>query len=886
MSRGQTPFKFLTKAIQELLQQKGTLAISSVVFILLLVTSFSIQSSMREAARRDMEKSLTTVAETTQQALVSWFEEERAVVRILADSEELRLHTRELLKVDLSSAELQGSDALRKLRLLFAPVLTTKRYEGFFVVTHDGINIASARNRNLGWVNLLAGQGDFLNRVIGGDTLMSLPLRSDVPIEDDKGRLKEGSPTMFIGTPIRDTDSSVLAVLLFRIGPQSHFNPILQRGRIGTTGETYAFDRVGKMVSESRFMPHLYETGLLPREASDNLDIELRDPGVNLVNGETSEFERADQSLTVMAQSATRGESGQNLAGYRDYRGVPVVGSWLWIDELDIGITTEIDVDEGYEALWSNLTVIRTATIVVMGLFISILMISSISRARLIASDKRYRSLFSNANDAILIADPVSRRILDGNDRALRQLLYSRAELLDLKILDLHPTATIDQVLTMLDRLEVESGVIFETKFQRKDGSIYDAELSARMVELEDKMVVQAFVRDVTQRKILEEKLVHSQRMETIGTLAGGIAHDFNNLLTPIIGNGQLIAANVDSGNNVQIFANRIVGAGQRAAALVSQLMTLGQKSESNMAAVELSEIVNDAIRLVSTSIPASISLTTDIDKSSTVITADAGQIHQVIMNLCINAIHAMEDVGGELRVALHSVEADDTFAQMVEDMKEGSYAKISISDAGHGMDETVRRQIFDPFFSTKEQGKGTGLGLSTAHSIVTSHGGHITVYSEPEIGATFNIYLPVSNVSATVAHTQPEGAIVGGVDHILVVDDDVENTRMMSDMLTQLGYTITTSNSGDDAEQEFSDSRDDFDLVITDFAMPGMNGDVLSQRLREVRKEIPIVIMTGFEASLSQDTIRDLNIGKLLHKPFTREEVDRAIHEALSRHQ
>lgn len=886
MSRGQTRVDFLTKAAQDLLRQKVTLAVSSIVSIVLLVTSLNVQSSMREAARRDMEKSLTTVVETTQQALVSWFEEERAVVRILADNEELRLHTRELLKVVPGPADLQGSDALKKLRLLFAPVLKTKRYEGFFVVTPDGTNIASARNRNLGWVNLLAPQGDYLNRVIDGETLMSLPLRSDVPIKDEKGRLSEGLPTMFVGTPIRDTDSSVLAVLLFRIGPQSHFNPILQRGRIGTTGETYAFDRDGKMVSESRFMPHLYETGLLPREASDNLDIELRDPGVNLVTGEASEFEWADQPLTVMAQSATSGETGQNLAGYRDYRGVPVIGSWLWIDELDIGITTEIDVDEGYEALWSNLAVIQTATFVVIGLFISILMISSISRARLIASDKKYRSLFSNANDAILIADPVSHRIVDANDKALQQLLYSRAELLDLKILDLHPTAAIDQILTMLDRLEATRGVIFETKFQRKDGSIYDAEISARLLELDNEMVVQAFVRDVAQRKILEEKLLHSQRMETIGTLAGGIAHDFNNLLTPIIGNGQLIAANVDSESNIQTYADRIIGAGQRATALVSQLMTLGQQSESKMAPVELSAIIIDAIRLVRTSIPASISLTTDIAEGSTVITADAGQIHQVIMNLCINAIHALEDVGGELRVALHSVEADDTFVQMVDDMKEGTYAKISISDTGHGMDESVRRQIFDPFFSTKEQGKGTGLGLSTAHSILTSHGGHITVYSEPEIGTTFNIYLPVSNVSGTAALTQPKDSATGGEDHILVVDDDVENTEMMSDMLTQLGYTITASNSGDVAIQEFSDRRDDFDLVITDFAMPGMNGDVLSKKLREIRREVPIIIMTGFEASLSQDTIRELNIGEVLHKPFTREEVDRAIREALSSRQ
>lgn len=498
-----------------------------------------------------------------------------------------------------------------------------------------------------------------------------------------------------------------------------------------------------------------------------------------------------------------------------------------------------------------------------------------------VASDRRYRSLFSNANDAIIVADPVSRQLLDVNERTSDQLLYSRTELLDLEILDLHPATMVDEILANLEQLNSAGSAIFEIDFLRKDGSTYAAEVSASLANLGDERVCQAFVRDITRRKSLEEKLSHSQRMETIGTLAGGFAHDFNNLLMPIIGNAQLIAANADKTSDLQTYTDRIIGAGNRAADLVSQVLTLSSNSEPDMTTVKLPPILADAIRLIRTSLPLTITLTTDIDEKCSEIMADASQIHQVIMNLCINAAHAMKEAGGELKVSLHSIQADTSFVSMVDDLKEGAYAKISIRDTGEGMDETIRRQMFDPFFSAKQPGKGTGLGLSTVYSIVKSHRGHITVFSEPGVGSTFDIYLPLARVSSSSTCTDREG-ITGGSERLLLVDDDVDNTEMMHDMLSQLGYEVIAVNSGADALCAFDDDKPNIDLLITDFAMPNMNGNILAQRIREIRHDTPVVMMSGFGAALSTSDLSTLGISKLLSKPFTREGLDRAIREAL----
>lgn len=871
----------LDKLQRDLLRHRTALVGSLIVFVFFVGTMLFIQRNMSEAARRDKGEVLNTVVETSQQALLSWFEEQQADAQIFADSDEVRSFAKNLLKTGRNQAELLGSPSLVELRRWMAPVLSAKNYFGFFLVDLNGINIASVRDSNLGMENLLALQGEYLKDLRKGKSLLSLPLRSDVPLEDEKGTLVHGVPTMFVGAPVRDYDSSILAVLLFRIDPQDDFYPILHRGRIGRSGETYAFDASGKMISASRFLPQLREAGLLDQEASDSLGVELRDPGANVMRGPITFLPLKERPLTAMASSATAGNSGSNLNGYRDYRGVLVIGSWLWIDELNIGLTTEMDVEAAYASLQNNLFVMRVYTFVVVVMFVSLLMISSLSRVRTISDEKRYRSLFDNASDAILIADPVTGKLIDVSRKAVDELLFDRSELLDMTIFDLLSNEQGEVARVVLERLKKETSVIQEMDLLRKDGSSFCAEISANLASLDGGLVCQAFIRNVTKRKALEEKLVQSQRLETIGTLASGVAHDFNNMLMPIIGNAQLIARSVEKGDSIETYADRIIGAGKRAADIVRQLMTFGDKLEPNFSAVELSRLVKEVARLVRSSRSANITLSTDLSDTEVIISADAGRIHQVIMNLCVNALYAMDDDGGELKISLRTIEIDEDSLHRIEGLDNGVYAVISVSDTGHGMDETVKQRMFDPFFSTKEEGKGTGLGLSIAKDIIKSHGGQIVVTSEPGFGSTFNVYLPVirrhSNVNDLV-----DSGIVGGDECILMVDDDVEITNMMGDMLEQMGYRVISKNNGNDALNAFTDGLQNIDLVITDFSMPHLTGDVLSMRLREIRHDIPIIIMTGFADALAKTDPEGRSYDVLLHKPFRQWELSSAIRQLL----
>lgn len=848
-----------------------------------VVAALGIQVNMRESARRDMEKSLTTVVETTQQALVTWFKDHQSDARFLASSKPLRAYTLELLAAHRNKDDLLAAEAQEKVRNWFAPILQAKDHTEFILITPDGINFASTRGASVGARNLLLQQEGLFKKISGGETLLSLPFRSDVSLPDNQGGPDKGLTTMFVGAPIRDEASRVIATLLLRIDLQQDFSPLLQRGRIGTSGETYAFDSRGKMISDSRHIPQLIEAGLLPPESTTSLGLELRNPTVNLMTGETPPTQAKDRPLTDMAKSATNGESGQNLVGYQDYRGVPVVGAWVWIEDLNLGITTEIDVEEAYETLSNNVAIMRSTTLLLLGLIIPILLISGASRHHTSASELRYKSLFNNTNDAIVILDSRSRKVIDANAKATQQLGYTPAELSELGIRDLFNKEEADDVLVQWAKLEAEGSVVFETNVLRKDGSILFAEVSITLAELEERAVFQAFFRDVGQRKSLEEKLSHSQRMETVGTLAGGVAHNFNNLLMPIIGNAQLIVANIDDKSNLTAYAERIVGAGNRASALVDQLLTIGRQQKTEMIPIALAPLVEEAISLLQTSISPSILLSTDIDETCGKVKADASQLHQAIMNLCINASHAMEETGNELRISLQPVEADDTLRQMVDSLEEGGYVRLSISDAGKGMDENTRRKIFDPFFSTKEHGKGTGLGLSTVHNIVASHGGHITVNSQPGVGSTFDVYLPLAE-PATIECEPTRHVAKGGGEHILVVDDNADVAEVISDILEQLGYKITVANNGADALGIFEVDPGGIDLVITDFAMPNMDGSDLVRRIRAIQHDTRVVMMSGFRAALSGSDIASLGVLKLLNKPFTREQLDETIASAFDR--
>ena len=362
---------------------KNTIPVIALIFSVMIgVVSYWINLRIEASIRTEIANLLQTVLNTSHQAVQSWIKEHRSAAMVWANSQEVREATEQLLATPRTQQMLASSPAQARLRHWLTPVHVGKGYQGYFIITLDNISIASSRDQNIGKENLLSNQRKFLRTVLAGGTAVSLPQKSDVPLRDKDGVLRENLPTMFVGAPIKDASGKTIAIFAFRINPEEDFTVILQKGRIGETGETYAFDKYGRLISNSRYDEQLRRLNLIPPDAHGILNIELRDPGVDLLKKDISQVDRQQQPLTRMAASAIRGESAVNVEGYRDYRGVNVVGAWLWDTELGFGITTELDKSEGYKTLHTTQFVLLTLTILIILLITGVTIILVLYRQR------------------------------------------------------------------------------------------------------------------------------------------------------------------------------------------------------------------------------------------------------------------------------------------------------------------------------------------------------------------------------------------------------------------------------------------------------------------------------------------------------------------------
>ena len=383
------------------------------------------------------------------------------------------------------------------------------------------------------------------------------------------------------------------------------------------------------------------------------------------------------------------------------------------------------------------------------------------------------------------------------------------------------------------------------------------------------------------ERENLREQLRQSQKMETIGVMAGGIAHDFNNILSPILGHAELTLDRLTPDDPIRGHLESIQSAAVRAAELVQQMLTFGRQGHEERKPIELVPIVTEALRLIRAAIPSSIEIRERLDPACAMISANPGQIHQIVLNLCANAAQAIGQKSGAIDVTLAPFTVDAELASKTVDAIAGDYVQLSVKDDGPGIDAVTRARIFDPFFTTKAAGQGTGLGLSVVHGIVTGLDGHINIDSAPGLGARFDIRLPALAPSAAPAE-QPQVLPVGGGERIFLIDDEPAIAKMAKDMLAPMGYQVEAFTSSLDALAAFDAAADTVDLVITDKTMPEMTGDDLARKLREIRGDIPIIMVTGFGGtSIIEDHNRGI-ISDVVKKPFSRRTLDQAIRRAL----
>jgi signal transduction histidine kinase/DNA-binding response OmpR family regulator len=387
--------------------------------------------------------------------------------------------------------------------------------------------------------------------------------------------------------------------------------------------------------------------------------------------------------------------------------------------------------------------------------------------------------------------------------------------------------------------------------------------------------------RNFLEKEQLSLQLRQIQKVEAIGTLAGGIAHDFNNILTPMIGYAEMVQMCLSRDSKVWAQQDQVLKACSRAKELVEQILALSRQTEEERKPTALGGIVREALRLLRSSLPATIAVKPEIDPRCSLVLADPTQIHQVIMNLCTNAYHAMRDGGGTLRVSLTPWRVGSLDAGPGK--PPGEYVRLEVADDGCGMDRETIDKIFDPYFTTKKKGEGTGLGLSIVESIVRKHDGTIAVQSAPGEGTIFFIDLPAAGGDLRAVESTPAGvSSFAGEERVMVVDDVVEIVDMARDMLEGLGYTVEGYSSGPAALEAFASDPDGFDLVITDLTMPNLSGFELAKRILEIRPGMPIILCSGLSESVSDEKISSLGIRKFLKKPILLKEYGQAIRQAL----
>jgi PAS domain S-box-containing protein len=383
------------------------------------------------------------------------------------------------------------------------------------------------------------------------------------------------------------------------------------------------------------------------------------------------------------------------------------------------------------------------------------------------------------------------------------------------------------------------------------------------------------------ERKKLEGQLRQAQKMEAVGTLAGGIAHDFNNILTPIIVHTEMALLGNTEESPLSFHLEEILKAGKRARDLVKQILTCSRQGEQKNMPLKLGPILEDALKLLRSSLPSTIEIRLNIHKVSGTVLANPTEIHQVVMNLCTNAAHAMREKGGLLEVNLEEMVPQPKSAKQTPDLTNNSYLRLTVRDTGCGMEPEIMEKIFDPYFTTKEMGDGTGLGLSVVHGIVRECGGAISVESEPGKGTTFHVYLPrrgriVAGKEATVT------PIPTGRERILLVDDEPPMVEAIKPMFERLGYEVKAMTNSLDALEVYRSDPDRFDLVVTDMTMPNMTGAELSLELMKIRKDIPIILCTGFSELIDEETAKEMGISAFVMKPIVMRQMAKTVREVL----
>ena len=509
----------------------------------------------------------------------------------------------------------------------------------------------------------------------------------------------------------------------------------------------------------------------------------------------------------------------------------------------------------------------------------------------LLESEKRYRSLFENNHVPMLLIDPENGNIIDANHAAISFYGWTRKELIEKSIHQINtlPLETVEDAMA-----NAVKGALNYFQFQHllADGSMRDVEVYSGPIDIGGKPVLYAMIYDITKRlqtkrenERLQKMLMQAQKMESFGQLAGGIAHDFNNLLSSILGYTELALNNVVKGSEIEDDLQEVCIAGKRAQELVRQILAFARQSDEEIKPLRVAPIANEAFKLIKSSTPSTIKIRQEINSDAHIM-GNAIQVHQIIMNLCTNAVYAMEKDGGVLRAGLDNVFFSQEQKMFGRALKAGHYVKLTVSDTGIGIPEEDMTAIFEPYFTTKPLGEGTGMGLAMVYGMVERYGGGIDVESRLSKGTTFSLYLPVAEQGSENEAYNKSMPSPGGNENILFVDDDAAIAKVGNRILEGLGYCVTSMTNSLAALEHFALKPDLFDLVITDMTMPNMTGDVLATKLMAIRPNIPVILLTGYSKKISDENASKIGIKAFAYKPVLTADLAKTVRTVLNKTQ
>ncbi len=533
--------------------------------------------------------------------------------------------------------------------------------------------------------------------------------------------------------------------------------------------------------------------------------------------------------------------------------------------------------------LYGKASVLRDSRGNVIGAIESIRNITDYRQA-----EGKYRDIFENAVMGIYQVLPTSR-VISVNPAFARMLGYDSLEDALACLTNIAENLYVNPELPRkhMHFLNEKGHVLQEeVQYRRKDGRLIWVSLTGVAVRDNSGKLrcYQGSIMDITERKLLENQLRQSQKMEAIGTLAGGIAHDFNNILSAVLGYAEMVLRERLGDERLRLYIERIYKAGVQAAELVKQILTFSRQSEEKLYPLRVSPVVKEVLKLLRASIPTTIEIQQQLKTTPDVVLANPSYVHQILMNLCTNAFHAMRARKGVLRIELMPVDVTDEDPLIRHGLASGRHLKLTVSDTGEGIAPEILDKIFDPFFTTKKPGEGTGMGLAVVHGIVKRCGGVITVQSELGKGSEFNVYFPL--LIETEGGGQKEGKvdIVGGTERILYVDDDEVIAQLGIGMLSFLGYQVVSKTSSREALELFRRDPGAFDLVVTDMTMPQMTGVELTQEILRIRPEIPVILCTGFSETITPENAKTFGLRQVIMKPIILDQLAAAIRRELDR--